>query len=166
MRTPRTLGTMPSSSARPQGRPDAGRVASHLAVMGAVAVVMGVLTACLAIPFAGLLGVAAKDVSMAGIVGSLAMLLECHRLGATVDLDAVPVPAGVALGDWLVAFPCFAFLLCVPAGREDDCARPFTERGIQAAVIGTVDASGEVAVSAGGRREVVIDLASEAVTGL
>ena len=110
--------------------------------------------------------VAAKDVSMAGIVGSLAMLLECHRLGVTVDLDAVPVPAGVELADWLVAFPCFAFLLCVPAGREDDCARPFTERGIHAAVIGTVDASGEVAVSAGGRREVVIDLASEAVTGL
>ncbi len=110
--------------------------------------------------------VAAKDVSMAGIVGSLAMLLECHRLGVTVDLDSVPLPAGVDLADWLVAFPCFAFLLCVPAGREDDCARPFTERGIHAAVIGTVDASGEVAVSAGGRRAVVIDLASEAVTGL
>jgi hypothetical protein len=52
-----------SRSERPQGRPDAGRVASHLAVMGAVAVVMGVLVACLAIPFAGLVGVAAKDVS-------------------------------------------------------------------------------------------------------
>lgn len=110
--------------------------------------------------------VAAKDVSMAGIVGSLAMLLECHRLGVTVDLDAVPVPAGVDLADWLVAFPCFAFLLCVPAGREDDCARPFTGRGIRAAVLGTLDASGEVAVSAGGRREVVIDLNSESVTGL
>jgi membrane peptidoglycan carboxypeptidase len=54
---------MPSAPKRPQGRPDAGRVASHLAVMGAVAVVMGVLTACLAIPFAGIVGVAAKDVS-------------------------------------------------------------------------------------------------------
>jgi selenophosphate synthetase-related protein len=110
--------------------------------------------------------VAAKDVSMAGIVGSLAMLLECHRLGVTVDLDAVPVPAGIDLADWLAAFPCFAFLLCVPAGREDECARPFTERGIQAAVIGTLDASGEVAVAAGGRREVVIDLRTESVTGL
>jgi selenophosphate synthetase-related protein len=110
--------------------------------------------------------VAAKDVSMAGIVGSLAMLLECHRLGVTVDLDAVPLPAGVDMTDWLVAFPCFAFLLCVPAGREDDCAGPFLERGIHAAVIGKVDGTGEVAVSAGGRREVVIDLRSEAVTGL
>ncbi|HTJ74686.1 MAG TPA: AIR synthase related protein [Acidimicrobiales bacterium] len=110
--------------------------------------------------------VAAKDVSMAGMVGSLAMLLECHRLGVTVDLDAVPVPAGVELADWLVAFPCFAFLLCVPAGREDDCARAFTERGIHTAAIGTLDSSGEVAVAAGGRRQVVIDLVTEAVTGL
>lgn len=110
--------------------------------------------------------VAAKDVSMAGIVGSLAMLLECHRLGVTVDLDAVPVPTGVELPQWLMAFPCFAFLLCVPDGREDDCAGPFLERGIRAPIIGTVDGTGEVALSAGGRREVVIDLAAEAVTGL
>ncbi len=63
MRSPRTLVPMSSSSGRPEGRPDAGRVASHLAVMAAVAVVMGVLAACLTIPFAGLVGVAAKDVS-------------------------------------------------------------------------------------------------------
>ncbi len=63
MRPPRTLVPMSSRSPRPEGRPDAGRVASHLAVMAAVAVVMGVLTACLAIPFAGLVGVAANDVS-------------------------------------------------------------------------------------------------------
>jgi selenophosphate synthetase-related protein len=110
--------------------------------------------------------VAAKDVSMAGIIGSLAMLLECNRLGVTVDLDAVPVPEGVAMADWLVAFPCFAFLLCAPPGREEDCARPFLERGIAAPVIGTVDDSGEVAVSQRGHRACVVDLRSESVTGL
>ncbi|HEX6516953.1 MAG TPA: transglycosylase domain-containing protein [Nocardioidaceae bacterium] len=52
----------PRPSSRNGQRP-AGRVASHLAVMAAVAVVMGVLAACLAIPFAGVVGVAAKDVS-------------------------------------------------------------------------------------------------------
>ena len=58
---------MSSSPERSPERPDAGRIASHLAVMAAVAVVMGVLAACLAIPFAGLVGVAAKDAS-AGLV--------------------------------------------------------------------------------------------------
>ena len=36
--------------------------------------------------------VAAKDVSMAGLVGSLAMLLEWSRLGVTLDLDVLPRP--------------------------------------------------------------------------
>src|SRR4051794_20435960 len=45
--------------------------------------------------------VAAKDVSMAGLLGTLGMLLECRRLGVTVDLDAVPRPDGVTLIDWL-----------------------------------------------------------------
>jgi selenophosphate synthetase-related protein len=41
--------------------------------------------------------VAAKDVSMAGILGSLGMLLEYGGLGVTVDLDALPRPADVGL---------------------------------------------------------------------
>src|SRR5215213_5224843 len=49
--------------------------------------------------------VAAKDVSMAGLVGSLAMLLEPGRLGVTVDLDHVPAPGSVPLADWLSCFP-------------------------------------------------------------
>jgi uncharacterized protein len=110
--------------------------------------------------------VAAKDVSMAGLVGSLAMLLEANRLGVAVDLDSLPVPVGVELTRWLVCFPCFAFLLCVPPGREDECVQPFHERGIEAAVVGTLDPSGCVAVTSGGRSAVVLDLSLEAVTGL
>ncbi len=110
--------------------------------------------------------VAAKDVSMAGLVGSLGMLLEANRLGVTVDLDSVPVPAGVDLTRWLTCFPCFAFLLCVPAGRESDCMVPFHARRIAAAVVGTLDGTGRVSLTAGGRTAPVLDLTSEAVTGL
>ena len=110
--------------------------------------------------------VAAKDVSMAGLVGSLAMLLEANRLGVTVDLDLLPAPAGVDLTRWLTCFPCFAFLLCVPPGREDDCLRPFHARGIEAAVVGTLDPTGRVSMASGGRIATVLDLTSEAVTGL
>ena len=51
------------SSSRDQGRSTARTVASHLAVMAVVSVIVGVLVAGLAIPFAGVLGVATKDVS-------------------------------------------------------------------------------------------------------
>jgi len=109
---------------------------------------------------------AAKDVSMAGLVGSLAMLLECNRLGATLDLDALPVPAGVTLRQWLTCFPCFAFLLCVPAGAEAEALSAFAGRGLAAAVAGSLDATGELRLHQAGQAGVAFDLARETVTGL
>jgi uncharacterized protein len=109
---------------------------------------------------------AAKDVSMAGLVGSLAMLLECNRLGVTLDLDAVPVPAGVSLEQWITCFPCFAFLLCVPAGLEGECLRAFTDRGLAAAVAGTLDGAGQLRLCSAGRVATAFDLAAESVTNL
>jgi selenophosphate synthetase-related protein len=110
--------------------------------------------------------VAAKDVSMAGILGSLAMLLECHTLGVTVDLDALPRPAGIGIVDWLGCFPCALFLLCAPPGREDECAQRFHDRGLAAEIIGTLDDSGLLRITAGGASATVLDVRTEPVTGL
>jgi uncharacterized protein len=110
--------------------------------------------------------VAAKDVSMAGLIGSLAMLLEWSGLGATVDLEALPRPAGVAVDAWLMCFPAYAFLLCCPPERAGDCIAAFHARDLAAAVVGTVDYSAEVAVRFADRRAVVLDLSVTAVTGL
>jgi selenophosphate synthetase-related protein len=110
--------------------------------------------------------VAAKDVSMAGLVGSLAMLLEWSRLGVTVDLERLPHPVDVSKQEWLTCFPANAFLLCAPPGREHECISTFHERGLEAAAVGIVDESGLVALRSGGRRAVVVDLAVTGVTGL
>jgi len=109
---------------------------------------------------------AAKDVSMAGLVGSLAMLLECNQLGVTLDLDALPVPAGVPLPEWVICFPCFAFLLCVPPDSVGECLCAFAGRGLAAAVVGTLDATGQVRVRQGGQTAVAFDLTKESVTNL
>ncbi|WP_300019349.1 AIR synthase related protein [Pseudonocardia sp.] len=110
--------------------------------------------------------VAAKDISMAGFAGSLAMLLEQGRFGVTVDLDALPVPGGVDLAAWLTCFPSFGFLLCAPAGRQDELAAAFTARGLHAAVLGTLDDSGLLDLRLGDATATVLDLATEPVTGL
>jgi selenophosphate synthetase-related protein len=110
--------------------------------------------------------VAAKDVSMAGILGSLGMLLECNGLGVTVDLDALPRPPHVGLVEWLGCFPCLAFLLCAPAEREKDCVAPVHARGLAAEVIGTLDDSGVLRITAGGDSAAVLDVRTEPVTGL
>jgi len=63
---------------------------------------------------------AAKDVSMAGVVGTLGMLAEASGCGAVLDVAAVPRPAGATVGDWLTCFPGFAMLTTggppLPAG--------------------------------------------------
>jgi len=64
---------------------------------------------------------AAKDVSMAGIVGTVGMLAEASGLGAVVDVADVPVPGAagggaVSMGDWLGCFPGFGMVTADPPG--------------------------------------------------
>jgi selenophosphate synthetase-related protein len=110
--------------------------------------------------------VAAKDVSMAGLIGSLAMLLEWSRCGVSVELDAIPRPPGVAMREWLTCFPAYAFLLCSPEARAAECLAAFHVRGLDAAVVGAIDDSGVLALRSGRDRATVLDLAVTDVTGL
>jgi AIR synthase-related protein len=57
---------------------------------------------------------AAKDVSMAGIAGTLGMLAEAGGCAAVLDVARVPRPAGTTVGDWLTCFPGFAMLTAGP----------------------------------------------------
>ena len=107
---------------------------------------------------------AAKDVSMAGAIGSLAMLLEPGTLGAEVDLDALPVPAGVSLDSWLVCFPTYAFWLTTD--RPGQCLDLFRSAGLAAALAGTVDGSGVLTLRQHDASREAFDLRSEPITGL
>jgi putative N-acetyltransferase (TIGR04045 family) len=57
---------------------------------------------------------AAKDVSMAGIVGTLGMLAEASGCGAILDIADIPKPEAASMGDWLTCFPGFAMLTAGP----------------------------------------------------
>ncbi|GHE07124.1 MSMEG_0567/sll0787 family protein [Klenkia taihuensis] len=69
---------------------------------------------------------AAKDVSMAGLVGTLGMLAEASGCGAVLDVAAVPRPAGATVGDWFTCFPGSAFLTTDVADRDVAPAGPAT----------------------------------------
>jgi putative N-acetyltransferase (TIGR04045 family) len=79
---------------------------------------------------------AAKDVSMAGIVGTAAMLAEASAVGATIDVAAIPAPETAAMGDWLTCFPGFGMLTADAPQRSRMHAAPATS-----AAIGTLDAA-------------------------
>jgi uncharacterized protein len=86
----------------------------------------------------------AKDISMAGALGTALMLLECSGAGAVIDLDRIPAPAGVPRLRWLSAFPSFGFLMSVREEHVSEVQRMFAERGIACSDIGVVDGSRNV----------------------
>lgn len=53
---------------------------------------------------------AAKDVSMAGVVGTVGMLAEASGTGAELEVARVPRPSGTDMGAWLTCFPGYAML--------------------------------------------------------
>jgi AIR synthase-related protein len=111
------------------------------------------------------LAAAGKDISMAGIVGTALMLLECSSIGATIDIDAVPRPEGIALQRWLTAFPSFGFLLSVTDDALDEVIRRFAARDIACATIGRTDGSHVVRLKSGDAIEQVWDFGSEPLIG-
>ncbi|MEV3936751.1 MSMEG_0567/sll0787 family protein [Glycomyces sp. NPDC049804] len=69
---------------------------------------------------------AAKDVSMAGITGTLGMMAEAAGCAAELDIAAVPRPPGATMGDWLTCFPGFAMLTADDPGAAPLPAGPAT----------------------------------------
>jgi AIR synthase-related protein len=108
---------------------------------------------------------AAKDISMAGVVGTALMLLEASRLGGVIDVLAIPRPAEIAVERWLLAFPSYGYLLSVEPGSTADVIGRFAARGIAAAVVGGTDASKVVRLRDGDAESVFWRLDDEALTG-
>ena len=67
---------------------------------------------------------AAKDVSMAGIAGTLGMLAEASGCRAVLDVAAVPRPREASMGDWLTCFPGYAMLTADDADAPPPPAGP------------------------------------------
>ncbi len=109
----------------------------------------------------------ARDISMAGILGSMMMLLELSGVGATVDLAAIPQPpaASERYFDWLMGFPSYGFILSVRPQYVAQIQSLFSEHHISCAVIGEATATPQVIVKRGEEEMLLRDLAQEPFTG-
>lgn len=108
---------------------------------------------------------AGKDISMAGVVGTALMLLEASDVGASIDVDAIPIPPGVPIDRWLTAFPSFGFLLSVDPSSVDAVLTLFGQRDIACAVIGRIDDSHVVKLARGNDVATLWDFREEALIG-
>jgi AIR synthase-related protein len=108
---------------------------------------------------------AAKDISMAGMVGTVLMLLECSGLGGVIDVAAIPRPPGMPLERWLRCFPSYGFVLSIEDRHSEAVIEHFSRRGISSAVIGETDVSGCLRLADAGSEELLWDLHAEPLTG-
>jgi len=109
---------------------------------------------------------AGKDISNPGALGTLGMMLESSRAGARVDLEALPVPAGMDLSDWLKMYPGMGFVVTARPEDEEEVLGVFERRGLTAGTIGEVTEGRKLVISSGKDSTTLFDLAKESVTGI
>src|SRR5258708_1911693 len=105
---------------------------------------------------AGLSGVA-KDISMGGIIGTLAMLLHTSAKGACFQLENIPRPAGIPWEKWLVSFPSFGYLLTARPENAGKIKELFTNAAIVCETIGSITSWSGISIPCG-EEKVRIDL--------
>lgn len=113
----------------------------------------------------GNLVTASKDVSVAGIAGTAAMMLEYSGKGGTIDLDMIDRarPQQIKLEDWLRMYISLGFLV---ATREENFLKLkqiAEEHDLSACRIGSVDDTRVVKLSMGGEKRIMFDFTKGAV---
>jgi len=109
---------------------------------------------------------AAKDVSNAGILGTLSIMIENSGKGAIIELDSIPKPTEIELSDWLVCFQSFGFVLSVSPKHSETVVDLFQEREIIAAIIGKVVDEPMVTLRNGPESNVLFDFRKDKITGI
>ena len=109
---------------------------------------------------------AGKDISNPGLLGTLGMLLETSGVGAVVDLDFIPIPAGIKLSDWLKMYPGMGFVVTAKPENAHDVVDVFIDRGLTATRIGRVEADRRLVIRQGTKEAVLFDFAKDTVTGI
>jgi selenophosphate synthetase-related protein len=109
---------------------------------------------------------AAKDVSNAGILGTVSIMMENSGKGALIELASIPNPAEIELPDWLVCFQSFGFVLSVPPKNSAAVIALFKEREITAAIIGKVTEEPKIVLKNGSESKILFDFKKDKITGI
>jgi selenophosphate synthetase-related protein len=109
---------------------------------------------------------ACKDVSNAGLLGTLSIMMENSGTGALIDLTAIPCPAGLTLSQWLLSFQSFGFVLSARPEFSTRIIGLFKERGIDAAIVGEVLDSRTITVVHDSESREMFNFERDQITGI
>jgi len=109
---------------------------------------------------------ACKDVSNAGILGTVSIMMENSNKGAIIEIPSIPQPAEIELSDWLICFQSFGFVFSVQPERSHTVISLFKEREITAAIIGKVTEQPTIILKNGSEFKVLFDFRKDKITGI
>ncbi|RZN63756.1 MAG: methanogenesis marker 2 protein [Thermoproteota archaeon] len=107
---------------------------------------------------------AGKDLSNAGIVGTIGMMLEVSGKGGYVDIGKIPMPKNVEVIQWLKTYPGCGF--CVSTSYPEEVIDVFRRHGLEAAVVGEVNSSRVFTLRLNQDEKVFYDFRNESILGL
>jgi selenophosphate synthetase-related protein len=107
---------------------------------------------------------AARDISGAGITGTIAMLCESSQVGAKVNLESIPKPLSVEVKNWLTTYPGMGFIISTKQPTE--CLQLLRKHKLVAEIIGEITADKRIWLSYGEPRALFFDLKNESVFGV
>lgn len=109
---------------------------------------------------------AGKDISNPGTVGTLGMLCEVSRVGASVDLQKIPRPDNINFEQWLKIYPATGYVVTAKKENVGQCIGIFESSGLKAAVIGVINDSKIIDIYDDSGKAVVFDLNDDTITGI
>lgn len=109
---------------------------------------------------------AGKDISNPGLIGTLGMLCETSRVGASVDLEKVPVPEGVDFEQWLKVHPGTGYVFTAEPEKAKACVEIFEEAGLTAVVIGKIEEGLKLDIYEKEDKVTVFDFSKDGITGI
>jgi uncharacterized protein len=113
---------------------------------------------------------AGKDISNPGTIGTLGMLLETSKKGASINLSNIPKPdlgkIGIDFNHWVRIYPGMGFILTAEEKNVAEIIRLFSEVGITAADIGGINDTNLLTVKYGDTESEVFDLGEEGIMHL
>ena len=112
------------------------------------------------------LSCAAKDISNAGILGTVSIFLENSGKGGSINLDAISRPDSIELIDWLHCFQSFGFILAVNPENSNKVMELFSNRSIDANIVGKVTNDDSVMLKYNQTDKILFDFNTDEITGI
>jgi len=108
---------------------------------------------------------AAKDVSVAGVIGTAGMMFEYSGCGGILDLDALDStrPNDIPLDDWVRMFISLGFLVATSDENLPEVERITKKHGLSISVVGAADSSKSVKLKLGNEERVIFDFSEGGV---